>query len=95
MLYVQNFNCAFVSVIGEVKFVQKLKEENLEEKNFENLVEQNFENLEEKNFEIKMDERQVTEECLFEPEFSEEDHQRSDLLFFYLKKTRIIIMLLF
>ena len=31
MLYVQNFNCAFVSVIGEVKFVQKLREANLEE----------------------------------------------------------------
>ena len=31
MLYVQNFNCAFVSVIGEVKTIQKLTESNLEE----------------------------------------------------------------
>ena len=31
MLYVQNFNCAFVSVIGEVKTIEKLTESNLEE----------------------------------------------------------------
>lgn len=31
MLYVQNFNCAFVSVIGEVKTIEKLTEANLEE----------------------------------------------------------------
>ena len=34
MLYVQNFNCSFVSVIGEVKIIQKLTEANLEDSNY-------------------------------------------------------------
>ena len=39
MLYVQNFNCAFVSVIGEVKTIEKLTESNLEEgAHFQNSV---------------------------------------------------------
>ena len=31
MLYVQNFNCSFVSVIGEVKSIQKVTLSNLED----------------------------------------------------------------
>ena len=77
MLYVQNIACAFVSVIGEVKVIQRFQESDLEESKYL------LKTMEEADSSV-LNEKDGGDQCCANPDFGSEDtNSRCDNYYFY------------